>query len=69
MFNLGGYKSEIAMQIENEYNNVQLAYREAGVKYIKWAADMAVGLYSDIPWIMCKQKKAPANVVSHPPHQ
>ena len=54
----------IMAQIENEYNNVQLAYREAGVKYIKWAADMAVGLYSDIPWIMCKQKRAPPNVIS-----
>ncbi|KAL8540083.1 hypothetical protein ACS0TY_001608 [Phlomoides rotata] len=54
----------IMAQIENEYNNVQLAYREAGVKYIKWAADMAVGLYSDIPWIMCKQKKAPSSVIS-----
>ena len=54
----------IMAQIENEYNNVQLAYREAGAKYIKWAADMAVGLYNDVPWTMCKQKKAPMNVIS-----
>ena len=53
------------LQIENEYNNVQLAYRENGVKYIKWAGDMAVGLYNGVPWIMCKQKKhAPDTVVS-----
>lgn len=52
------------MQIENEYNNVQLAYREKGVKYVKWAADMAVGSYSGIPWVMCKQRDAPQTVVS-----
>lgn len=52
------------MQIENEYNNVQLAYREAGKNYVKWAADMAVGLYNGIPWVMCKQKDAPPTVVS-----
>ncbi|KAH6767256.1 glycosyl hydrolase family 35 protein [Perilla frutescens var. hirtella] len=54
----------IMAQIENEYNNVQLAYREAGEKYIKWAGDMAVGLYNNIPWIMCKQKNAPETVIS-----
>ncbi|XP_047960963.1 beta-galactosidase 13-like [Salvia hispanica] len=55
----------IMAQIENEYNNVQLAYRENGVKYIKWAGDMAVGLYNGVPWIMCKQKKhAPDTVIS-----
>lgn len=52
------------MQIENEYNNVQLAYREAGSKYIKWAGDMAVEQYNGVPWIMCKQKNAPDSVVS-----
>ncbi|XP_057783214.1 beta-galactosidase 13-like [Salvia miltiorrhiza] len=54
----------IMAQIENEYNNVQLSYREDGEKYIKWAGDMAVGLYSGIPWIMCKQKNAPDTVIS-----
>ncbi|CAH9100904.1 unnamed protein product [Cuscuta europaea] len=54
----------ILAQIENEYGNVQQAYREEGKKYIKWAADMAVGLYNEIPWIMCKQKDAPNNVIS-----
>lgn len=55
----------IMAQIENEYNNIQLAYREAGEKYVKWAADMAVGLYDGIPWIMCKQEDAPEHVVSY----
>ncbi|KAL1541165.1 beta-galactosidase 13-like isoform X2 [Salvia divinorum] len=54
----------IMAQIENEYNNVQLSYREAGEKYIKWAGDMAVGLYNGVPWIMCKQKNAPDTVIS-----
>ncbi|PIN19160.1 Beta-galactosidase [Handroanthus impetiginosus] len=54
----------IMAQIENEYNNVQLAYREDGKKYVKWAADTAVGLYNGIPWVMCKQKDAPSSVIS-----
>ncbi|KAG8368086.1 hypothetical protein BUALT_Bualt15G0008700 [Buddleja alternifolia] len=54
----------IMAQIENEYNNVQLAYREKGLKYVKWAADMAVDLHSGVPWIMCKQKDAPDTVIS-----
>ncbi|KAL1554443.1 glycosyl hydrolase family 35 protein [Salvia divinorum] len=54
----------IMAQIENEYTNVQLAYRDLGTKYIKWAAEMAVGLYNGVPWIMCKQKNAPPTVIS-----
>ncbi|KAL6957924.1 beta-galactosidase [Sarracenia purpurea var. burkii] len=53
----------IMSQIENEYNNVQLAYKELGVKYIHWAADMAVAQQTGVPWIMCKQKQAPSSVV------
>ncbi|KAA8535989.1 hypothetical protein F0562_028467 [Nyssa sinensis] len=54
----------IMAQIENEYNNVQLAYRELGVQYIQWAANMAVGLKTGVPWIMCKQKDAPDPVIN-----
>lgn len=54
----------IMAQIENEYNNVQLAYRENGKKYIQWAANMATSLYNGVPWIMCKQKDAPPRIVS-----
>lgn len=50
-------------QIENEYGAVQATYREDGAKYIQWAAEMAVGLYRDIPWVMCKQQNAPSIVV------
>ncbi|KAL3843366.1 hypothetical protein ACJIZ3_000769 [Penstemon smallii] len=54
----------IMAQIENEYNNVQLAYREDGLRYVKWAAEMATTLYNGVPWIMCKQKDAPPSVIS-----
>ncbi|PWA50766.1 beta-galactosidase 14 [Artemisia annua] len=54
----------ILAQVENEYNHVQESYREKGIQYVKWAADTATGLYPDIPWIMCKQKDAPTNVIS-----
>lgn len=50
-------------QVENEYGAVQATYREDGAKYIQWAADMAVGLYGQIPWLMCKQPNAPSSVV------
>ncbi|KAK1394870.1 Beta-galactosidase [Heracleum sosnowskyi] len=53
----------IMAQIENEYGAVQATYREDGAKYIQWAAEMAVGLYRDIPWVMCKQPNAPSLVI------
>jgi hypothetical protein len=51
-------------QIENEYNHIQLAYKELGDKYVQWAAKMAVSQKTGVPWIMCKQKDAPDPVVS-----
>lgn len=35
-----------------------------GQSYTKWAAQMAVGLRTGVPWIMCKQDDAPDPVVS-----
>lgn len=35
-----------------------------GKAYTKWAADMAVGLGTGVPWVMCKQDDAPDPVVS-----
>jgi hypothetical protein len=52
------------MQIENEYNTVQLAYKNLGVSYFQWAGNMALGLNTGVPWVMCKQKDAPGPVVS-----
>ena len=34
-----------------------------GRAYTEWAAKMAVGLGTGIPWIMCKQDDAPDRVV------
>lgn len=53
------------LQIENEYNHIQLAYEEKGDSYVQWAANMAVALDAGVPWIMCKQKDAPDPVVSY----
>ena len=35
-----------------------------GKAYTKWAAQMAVGLDTGVPWVMCKQEDAPDPVVS-----
>lgn len=52
------------MQIENEYQNVESAFHEKGPPYVRWAAAMAVGLQTGVPWVMCKQDDAPDPVVN-----
>lgn len=52
------------VQIENEYKNVEAAFHEKGQTYVQWAAEMAVGLHTGVPWMMCKQDDAPDPVVS-----
>lgn len=37
-----------------------------GKAYTDWAAQMAVGLGTGVPWVMCKQDDAPDPVVSDP---
>jgi len=37
----------------------------AGYAYTNWAAKMAVGLNTGVPWVMCKQDDAPDPVVSN----
>ncbi|XP_024017347.1 beta-galactosidase 11 [Morus notabilis] len=54
----------ILAQIENEYNHIQLAYREMGTRYVQWSANMAVGMKTGVPWVMCKQKDAPDPVIN-----
>ncbi|KAF8020558.1 hypothetical protein BT93_G1094 [Corymbia citriodora subsp. variegata] len=54
----------ILAQIENEYDHIQLAYKELGTRYIQWAGNMALGLNIGVPWIMCKQKNAPGPVIN-----
>ncbi|GLJ52389.1 hypothetical protein SUGI_1114380 [Cryptomeria japonica] len=53
----------ILAQIENEYGNIDEPYGEAGKRYIKWAASMAVSLKTGVPWVMCKQADAPPIVI------
>ncbi|KAI4307247.1 hypothetical protein L6164_030453 [Bauhinia variegata] len=54
----------ILSQIENEYGMVEKAYHEGGPSYVRWAAEMAVGLQTGVPWIMCKQDDAPDPVIN-----
>ncbi|XP_050227152.1 beta-galactosidase 16-like [Mercurialis annua] len=54
----------ILSQIENEYGTVEEAYHEKGPIYVKWAAQMAVGLNTGVPWVMCKQDDAPDPVIN-----
>lgn len=50
-------------QIENEYGNIEGSYGQKGKDYVKWAANMAVGLGAGVPWVMCKQTDAPEYIV------
>lgn len=43
---------------------VEAAFHENGPPYVRWAAEMAVGLQTGVPWVMCKQDDAPDPVVS-----
>ncbi|KAJ7945129.1 Beta-galactosidase [Quillaja saponaria] len=54
----------ILSQIENEYQNVEAAFGRNGPRYVKWAAKMAVGLLTGVPWVMCKQTDAPDPVIN-----
>ncbi|KAG9442709.1 hypothetical protein H6P81_018563 [Aristolochia fimbriata] len=54
----------IVTQIENEYNNIQLAFKEEGAQYVQWAGKMAIGMETGVPWVMCKQWDAPDPVIN-----
>ncbi|XP_061989757.1 beta-galactosidase 13-like [Rosa rugosa] len=54
----------ILAQIENEYDHIQLAYKDMGFSYVRWAARMAVKQNVGVPWIMCKQTDAPDPVIN-----
>lgn len=53
----------ILSQIENEYGPVEWEIGAPGKAYTKWAAQMAVGLDTGVPWVMCKQEDAPDPVI------
>lgn len=52
------------MQIENEYGTESKLFGAAGHNYMTWAANMAVGLQTGVPWVMCKEEDAPDPVVT-----
>lgn len=52
----------ILSQIENEYGPQSRG--AAGHAYINWAAKMAVGLDTGVPWVMCKEDDAPDPVIN-----
>ncbi|WCJ42674.1 Beta-galactosidase [Euphorbia peplus] len=54
----------ILSQIENEFGPVEWEIGAPGKAYTKWAADMAVGLATGVPWVMCKQDDAPDPVIN-----
>ncbi|XP_075509695.1 beta-galactosidase-like isoform X1 [Primulina tabacum] len=53
----------IMSQIENEYGPVEWEIGAPGKAYTSWAAKMAVGLNTGVPWIMCKQDTAPDPII------
>ncbi|CAI9272316.1 unnamed protein product [Lactuca saligna] len=54
----------ILSQIENEYGSLDTRYGAFGHNYITWAAEMAVGLRTGVPWTMCKQDDAPDPIIN-----
>ncbi|KAB1221091.1 Beta-galactosidase 16 [Morella rubra] len=54
----------ILSQIDNEYTLIEPAFHAKGPPYVRWAANMAVGLQTGVPWVMCRQDDAPDPVVS-----
>ncbi|XP_020223363.1 beta-galactosidase 1 [Cajanus cajan] len=54
----------ILSQIENEYGPMEYEIGAPGKSYTKWAADMAIGLGTGVPWIMCKQDDAPDPIIN-----
>ncbi|KAK9271001.1 hypothetical protein L1049_026589 [Liquidambar formosana] len=54
----------ILSQIENEYGPESKALGAAGHAYINWAAKLAVGLDTGVPWVMCKEDDAPDPVIN-----
>ncbi|XP_019463931.1 PREDICTED: beta-galactosidase-like [Lupinus angustifolius] len=53
----------ILSQIENEYGPVEWEIGAPGKAYTAWAAKMAVGLDTGVPWVMCKQQDAPDPII------
>nr|GMC96192.1 beta-galactosidase-like [Ipomoea batatas] len=50
-------------EIENEFGPVEWEIGDPGKAYTKWMAQMAIGLNTGVPWIMCKQEDAPDPII------
>ncbi|GMN62892.1 hypothetical protein TIFTF001_031971 [Ficus carica] len=50
-------------KIENEYGNIEGSFGQKGKEYVKWAANMALGLGAGVPWVMCRQTDAPGEII------
>ncbi|KAJ6799813.1 beta-galactosidase 5-like isoform X1 [Iris pallida] len=50
--------------IENEYGAMSKEFGAPGHAYVDWAAKMAVGLDTGVPWVMCKEDDAPDPVIN-----
>lgn len=53
----------IMSQIENEYGPIEWEIGAPGKAYTNWAAQMALGLGTGVPWIMCKQEDVPDKII------
>ncbi|XP_073008003.1 beta-galactosidase 2-like [Typha latifolia] len=53
----------ILSQIENEFGPLEWDQGEPSKAYAAWAANMAVGLNTGVPWVMCKEEDAPDPVI------
>ncbi|CAL5373933.1 unnamed protein product [Camellia sinensis] len=54
----------ILSQIENEYGPMEYELGAPGQAYTKWVAQMAVGLGTGVPWVMCKQDDVPDPIIN-----
>ncbi|KAJ1725050.1 hypothetical protein LPJ61_005677, partial [Coemansia biformis] len=46
----------VALQIENEYGNIQGHYGRDGDRYAEWCGRTAQGFNTSVPWVMCSQQ-------------
>jgi hypothetical protein len=49
--------------VENEFGPMESVVGSGAKPYANWAAQMAVGTNTGVPWVMCKQDDAPDPVV------
>ncbi|OEL16736.1 Beta-galactosidase 4 [Dichanthelium oligosanthes] len=51
-------------QVENEFGPMESVVGNGAKPYANWAAQMAVGTNTGVPWVMCKQDDAPDPVIN-----